>query len=615
MRKPVFPRIIFITLLYMGIFVFLVFVQFGKQGSFTRKVGDFVVSGHYRAMPDDEDAPMSNEYYLEGDVNVLFGGMNFAIAGGKNGHPEDNSFSFILHDGSRAEMLPERMVLIENAAGFLFPDGTELLFTSQGGAAQEIRISASLSSDVTGIELPFIPSRRTSLRETESGQLVVVSGKINYSFGSSPIDSSRRLILFGSGGAIASYRAIPERMGSSPGDFILSQALSAETYSEFLSKWIAQNYSVWGRAIPALNNEDVVIAFTGEALSRGGYRTAVNSIPSLFLNGANRSYESSVYLGSLDQAYRSLSAAEREKFERLSGQINMKSLEFLLEPKVFEYFAVRGHRNLISAGADLIQGMDSGILSLDLVPGIFEGYMDWKIRRPGVDNPFERLVDSACLVILEGLRKTANTSDSGGGAVPENLVFVVYDRQGETEFNMRLGKALLEYAEASEDETWAAVARSMIISALSMGEASGPELSARLYRVLNPANTYPRALATGAGSVWAWTVANSVRASQQNDVLDITVNFPAGETHYMLIRGVRPFVRLQLYEMNFRTDPQFERYDSSGWSYAQQEQTLLVKMRHRSTQERIRIIFWEETQAEPVVSDDPNAAGAETVAP
>jgi hypothetical protein len=59
----------------------------------------------------------------------------------------------------------------------------------------------------------------------------------------------------------------------------------------------------------------------------------------------------------------------------------------------------------------------------------------------------------------------------------------------------------------------------------------------------------------------------------------------------MMIRGVRPFVRLQLYGINYPSDPQFERYDSSGWVYSPQEQTLLLKMKHRSAVERIRIFY------------------------
>jgi hypothetical protein len=103
----------------------------------------------------------------------------------------------------------------------------------------------------------------------------------------------------------------------------------------------------------------------------------------------------------------------------------------------------------------------------------------------------------------------------------------------------------------------------------------------------------PRAVSIGSGvnGIWAWTAASSVTATQENNILDITVNFPQGETHHMMIRGVRPFAKIQLYNMDYRTDPQFERYDSSGWIYSAQDQILVLKMKHRSTAEHIRIYY------------------------
>jgi hypothetical protein len=114
--------------------------------------------------------------------------------------------------------------------------------------------------------------------------------------------------------------------------------------------------------------------------------------------------------------------------------------------------------------------------------------------------------------------------------------------------------------------------------------------TARLYHILNPGEYYTRAVAI-ANNIWTWTAAQAISASLQNNVLDISVSFPIEETHYMIIRGIRPFSRIQLYDKDYRTDPQFERYDSSGWSYVSAEQSLLVKMRHRSVIEHIRIFF------------------------
>jgi hypothetical protein len=78
---------------------------------------------------------------------------------------------------------------------------------------------------------------------------------------------------------------------------------------------------------------------------------------------------------------------------------------------------------------------------------------------------------------------------------------------------------------------------------------------------------------------------------REEGVLDVSVDFAAGETHYMMIRGLRPFTKIQLYGIDFRTDPRFERYDSSGWAYSASEQTLILKMKHKSPIEHVRIYF------------------------
>jgi hypothetical protein len=43
--------------------------------------------------------------------------------------------------------------------------------------------------------------------------------------------------------------------------------------------------------------------------------------------------------------------------------------------------------------------------------------------------------------------------------------------------------------------------------------------------------------------------------------------------------------------MDYRTDPEFEQYDSSGWVYSAQEQILVLKMKHRSTVEYIKVHY------------------------
>ena len=615
MRKPVFPRILLLFLFYCFVFTVLVSVQFTKQGGFTQKVRNFIVAGQYRQSGENDPPLAYNEYLLIGDAHVYFGGIDFGMIGGD----EEDIFYLTGEDGIREEALPERMVIAGDSVRFIFGGGTELEFSTQyTGGALEMRITGEFPEGINGAYLPFKPLRKTVMRDAGDGRQIITADGANYSFGYSPMDEEFRALLIMADGETVSYRMILEQKDFSPEDFIIPQAQTEAEFTEALTRWRDQNFSLWNRTASEQNNEDLVIAYGTEALVRGTFRAAIASIPQSFLRGSSRTYESAAFLGNLDQAYQSLVTREREKISRLSRQLNEKSLEFLKEPHVFEYFAVRGQNNFFDEGADLVRTIDPAVLALDITPGILEGYLDWITYRPDADNPFTRLIDQACFVIAGSLKET--TGESG-------RVFSFTDDRGDTEFNLRLGKGLLNYAESANNSQLSGLGRSLILSALSMSDAQGtvkeglvignngeisesPPLAdlttARLYRILNPAEIYPRAVAAGTtGGIWAWTAAQSITVDQKNDAMDFTVRFPAGETHYMILRGIRPFVRLRLYNMDFRSDPQFERYDSSGWVYYPQDQVLVLKMKHRTADELISIIFREEQRPAPAVQNQP----------
>jgi hypothetical protein len=83
----------------------------------------------------------------------------------------------------------------------------------------------------------------------------------------------------------------------------------------------------------------------------------------------------------------------------------------------------------------------------------------------------------------------------------------------------------------------------------------------------------------------------SIAASFENNVLDIGVSFPVNQTHYLLIPGIGAFSKIQLNNMDYRSDPQFETYNSPGWAYSASERTLLIKLVNKSQLEHIKIFF------------------------
>jgi hypothetical protein len=601
---------------YLAVFIVLVIVQFTKQGGFTQRIGNMIVSGQYVLDEDGAPVPYPQEdsseedetgivqkwqYYLTGEVVVYFGGMEFRMSG----EEESNIFSLVKTDGQIVNILPQYIGIEDETALFFLPDGTELSFAS--GTINEkpaLRISCKPAEDLEMLALPYRPQKTARVRDFGDGQFIIIADGEHYTFTRTQFDPMRPAVIFKQDSTALSYAAIPEQKAFLPEDYILPQAVTEQLYREAVNQWQDQNYALWARLITRNTNEETALAYLSEAATRGNLKGASASIAPAFMNSPQRTYRSSVFLGRMDLGQRTFLAAEQEKLASISRIINEKSTDFMRDPHIFEFFAIRGYYNLIDEGTDIVRSIEPATMSAELTPAVFEGYLDWKHYRPNTENPFERLISQAFLTITEGIRMHKDG----------DKVFVFLGTRADIEFGMRLGKVLVEYAESAGLDSWAAVGRSLILSILTLEDNDGmvpavfnlseegdisedaavPRLNAaRLYLILAPGEYYSHAINIGAvvNGLWTWTAAGNISVSQENNVLDISASFPVGETHYMIIRGLRPFVKIQLYNIDYRTDLQYERYDSSGWIYSTRDQILIVKMKHRSKTEHIRVFY------------------------
>lgn len=597
MKRSLFPRMIGLFALYIVVLAGLVVVQFTRRTSFTATVGSMVVSGNYHAEEDLKKPATEGSHSLEGGVTVYFGGMEFRLF-------EGEGLSAAGTSGGVERLSPERMTLSSGVASFLLSDGSELAFSTQfSGGSETMRIQARYGKKHTELRLPFRPLRSYRVSERTDGIFAITAGGEDYGFSQSSIDPERRIAVIRARSPVLVYGKIPEKNVFSPADYILPAAADQASYGASLGRWREQAYAQWERAMASGPDEDTVIAYIAESARRNNYRSAVASTPAAFIEDARRTFRSSTYFGRLDVALRSMAVHERETLGRLSRLANERSPDLVAEPNLLSYLAVRGSRALADDVAALARSMDPASLTAAAAVGILEGQGEWRTEGYPGENPYNRLLDQAYFVVTGLLRKA-----------PGGSVFAFPADQGDVAFTLRLGLALSRYSYGTSAADWAALGRSLILSVVTLADQSGSvpayvqQVSdggfasasdqqipaSRLYRSLAQESYYPRAVriqAEGFPGLWTWTAASKVSASMEAGTLSIAVDFPVGETHYMLIRGVRPFAKIQLYDIDFRTDPRFERYDSSGWAYSASEQTLLLKMKHRSPTEYIRIFF------------------------
>ncbi|GHU38509.1 hypothetical protein FACS1894190_00180 [Spirochaetia bacterium] len=596
-------RIASLIVIYAVVFIALSIIQFAKQGSFSRQLGDLRVSGVFRQADGEKKGESDGEgyYSIYDGVSVFFGGMEFRLTS-----KEVNGLVGIDEKNIKKPLMPVKMVLSKESVRFRLSDGHEISFFVQtDDGVEELVISAVFSEGIAGIEVPYRSLKRAKIRVTGSSSISVSYNDTDYIFDRNILDTDRSLLTLSYKDPVVAYRIVPKERGFNPVDFIIAGGMEKFRYDENLLLWCDKVFPEWERRVfSGSTNELTITSYVAEAARRGNFSSAVSNVPLSFTNSQDRTFLSSTFLGRLDLALRTISASERERTGKTSTIIRNNSTGILREEFLFEYLSQRSRTGLFDDAIKYVRTLEPDSVTIDLCAGIFEGWWAWNTWHKGEGNPFDYLITVARSIVSELLVKDAVNGN----------VFVVSENTVDVLYNIRLGMAITAYGESVLNSEWAAVGRSMVLSALSF---SAPDASisefltlaengsfaprpgagiiepTRLYQLLRISDYYPHSVGAGTvvSGVWLWTMSPSIGASFENNVLDISVSFPLEETHYLLISNISSFKKIQMRDMDYRSDPQFERYNSPGWAYSASERTLLVKLVHRSQNEHIKIFF------------------------
>jgi len=592
MRKPLTSRILGLAGIYLAVFIALIVLQFSKKGNFTLSAGGMIIRGNYLEQGDAEvykagfvgtvdTDDEANEKRLTGGVTIFFGGLEFNL--------KDSGKALTIKDNydNITPVNPNRMRLEDGkAAGkaeFTLPDGTRIVFSSSDSAkGSELQITALFSDDANEVSIPITP-RRSALTH-ENDQPGISYNDMWYTFLKSDNALDLGKITLTKENAISVYRPKEKQKAFDLTDFMLAAAHNVNDYNAAVTYWRNQSFTDWDNNPSRLSTEDDVVSYCAESMAHNKYIAAVSSVPAAFMNSSQNGYSSSVYIGGMSQAYRKFLAAERERTDGLTRLINSGSPAILLQDHCIDYLQTRGISNSLNDLFSVLLEINPDDLLPEHCRGVFEAYCDFNKLRTGGANPAEHLIDRSLSLLSENLRRDAD----------KDMVYVLIQDTVDYYNCLKLGKALAEWAELTDNNDWVAVGRSLILSALNSDVPAS-----RLYSALTPSEYAPKAVSLVNDSIWAWTASPGVTASYQDSNLNISFKFNETMSHFVIIRGIRPFQKIQIYNMDFRSDSQFERYDSSGWVYYSQENILVLKLKHRNAVETVKIFYRVETPPPP----------------
>ena len=590
MRKLLASRIAGLAFLYCAVFCLLVLLQFSNKGSFSINAGAMTIRGRYLKSQSPETGETETygalfDLYedssikgITGETKIYYGGLEFSL-----NEEREKGLTVYGADGA-ASVNPEYLILKDNVARFVLPDGTVLVFNSfNSQRTSELRISAEFSEKISEVTIPIIPRRSSLIRD--NGQIGIMYSGSRFLFSGSGGELENGYITLNRENKSISYRSRGKQKAFNAADYIIPQS---KNYDASLDNLKNSNFNYWNQNAAFLQNEDEIIAYLVQALARGNFQEASAAIPRDFINSPSHTYRSSCFTGGMLNAYRLFTDGEKEKLNLITQLTKEKSLAVLKEEHILDYLFTRSNVSLANDVINIIENADADSLIIDYCPGLLEVTSDIKRWRPSLDNPVEHLNEQIIYLLSENL-----TRDS-----KHDLVFA-FDFEGmNLNFSLRLGKALMQWEEAKNTE-WEAIGKSLVLSALESGGTS----AGKLYNTLKAGDYYPGAAWLTDNSQWAWTVSASPKLSYIDGNINIALSFPVNMTHYVMIRGIRPFIKLQLYGADWKSETQFERSDSSGWVYYPQDQLLIVKLKHRSSVENIRIIYRAEEPPPPVIEE------------
>ncbi len=603
-----------LTVLYIVVILGIFAVQFTRGTSFSHSFGSMLVSGSEEILEDGRAVPLL-------PVHVVFNGIDIYV---------DDQNPVRAFTGQNTS-IPLQVTSFSRENGRFILECTEAVritfSTEKAGGTDSLMIQTSFPARYQKITLPYKLTRSARVEHKDSLSLIR-SGKQLFSF-SFPVDPASHSLVFSRVQPVLSYHTwTPPRALSLPALAALPGA-GAEALRRTTEQFAAAALASFRTAIDSGNlTELLVTAYIAEMGRIGMYRTAVESIPDTFRNSTARTWISSPFLNNLVRTWATQIQKEREDRALLSRQIADSNTAVFEYPSLVQYLTDRDSTVLIRDLVRLAQSADISSLSVNHTAGVLEMVMDMELFQDTTGLSLNVLAEACERRLVQSMVRIGDRlyiSDDG--------------RTVSSLDTLRAGSVLNRYGSGGRSE-WRSAGNLLITSLLDFapGTASLPShfvfsgeddertgLIARTDRILEPSVLYPlvlrdstwypraKSLAGEAGpGVWVWTAAQSVRADRPaSGQLRLRVRFPVNESHYMVVKGIKPFYRIQLYGMDFRTDPRFETYNSSGYVYNEQTETLYLKMRHRSEEEEV-LIFLGRDPASPVPTQTANAGTAVT---
>jgi hypothetical protein len=611
MKSGAFRRALGLTLLYIGLFVLAVVVQFSKGPGLSEKFGSLTVSASYPKAAAHANAGTTPE-----SLRLSYSGISFLIS------PKSVAET-VGADGVATPLSLTSIEKLPNGILINFSSGVTLKAAIDIGPPEHFGLAATAPDGVTAVRLRLSPYRSARFSEKDGKRSLDSAGaSYEISLGAGSLDAGGGFVSLrpgDSGFVLAKIPpAAPARPKTASPEKLVAQApKDPEAFKAEIAAWRDKVWSgfsttrfdadklTWKGAdgLPAFSDKTLT-AYLAESLARGVFADSLARVRGAKEKWADQlSYLSAPYIGGLVPKMKALEAGDLAETKHLTQLLADKSPSILEEDGFLRFLLDRAPPSLARDAFRYLSGIDPAKLSIRQSIGYLGGALDAKavFNLKDEEDPFRNPAVTADLIVAAARRTSSAlylvTEDDGSSDVRTSLAggcfLAAYGAASAKPEYVGIGQGLVEGVLGLSDSQGFVPAR-VSVRADAIEQRTGAIAPEELYPLVADNSYYPREVSFYrdiAPGFWAWTCAPSlvVKASASRYVF--TAVFPAGRSHYLTFYGVKPFANIQLYDIDYSPDNQFESYDASGYLYKKEAGALYIKMKHKKDSEDIKLAF------------------------
>ena len=607
MARKLSPVYYLIPVIYIAVILFFVFMQFQSKQDFQASVGNLSLSGAYVQALGGGRRLKTIELRFH-NLRMHFS-RSSALLGG---------FGPVRQN----KLLPETFSQFPEGFEIEFNDGFILRFVVEGPLGDRVRIIPILPQSLgslRNVSLPYtiLQGDQEPVRGIPELEATGPAGTVFVSLPEgSEIDTGKGRLTVNLEAAADGEAIVLERILNKPQPYLhwFSQdfpLVGSEELESQVRLYLNRSYQYWSSVLASAQSSqqlvgDLGIALVSEAIKRGEYRrflavVARNIRQFLLENSDNPSvYQSAAYLGNLPAFLSHRQEAAAAEIERITALIKAADFSVLETPDLICFIINHAPFSLVE---EVLRLADSARLeqqTLYTLLHLTEVYLD-AIRFLDVGNAtYSRAKEIVDRFILPSIRKTPRGLFLAASISADQEEIQLYE-------SVRAGGVLMRAGELLAQDSYVTLGGNLIHSALRLADSEGfiptrlriqgqeiepgEELLApeRIYSLLPTTRYTPREYPLYSylypGS-WIWTASLPGEIKIDEQQYRFFFSFPTGGTHYLLIQGIRPMQSVVMHGIPWKSDPQYFQY-TDGWAYDADNQTLYVKITHRTQTEEI----------------------------